>query len=283
LKEEYLLVTIHTSTGDRDAFAEILWTEGSLGFQESEADGRLEICSWFPPGRNEVENRIREQAESRSIRYYECSSERRSYDPDEWVASFSDSFPGVELDDRFFIHPPWIDSSPRFPVNIMIEPGHAFGTGTHESTQLALLAMDSIGGSVESFLDVGTGSGILAVAAGLMSPNLDLAVCDIDDMALEAAVETLHKNGISSFRAVTGGPEEFRGTSFQVVAANLTSPVIRKLAPELAGLAAEFLVLSGFTEDQYEITLEAFLNQGFLEDSFYTKNGWMSSRLRKIL
>ena len=283
MKEEYLLVTIHASPADRDAFADILWTEGSLGFQESEAEGRLEISSWFLPGRNEVENRIREHAENRSIRYYECISERRSYDPDEWVARFSHSFPGVELDDRFFVHPPWIEPSPRFPVNIMIEPGHAFGTGTHESTQLALLAMAPISGTAESFLDVGTGSGILAAAAGIMSPNLDLAVCDIDDMALESAVETLHKNGISRFRAVTGGPEEFRGTSFQVVAANLTSPVIRKLAPELVGLTGEFLVLSGFTEDQYEITLEAFLNQEFREDSVYTRNGWMSSRLRRIL
>lgn len=281
MKEEYLLVTISASPGDLDSLSDILWTEGSLGFQESEQGGRLQVSAWFASESVGVEERIRRRAEDLSVDCFECSSALRSYDPEEWLANFNRGFPGIKLDNRFFIHPPWVERSSDFSVNIMIEPGHAFGTGTHESTQLALLAMDSVILDAESFLDVGTGSGILAAAAGIINPRMDIAVCDIDDMALESAVETLHRNGIKRFRAVTGGPDAFRGTSFQVVVANLTSPVIRALAAELGGLAGEFLVLSGFTEEQLEVTLDPFLNNGFREDSSHAGNGWVASRLRK--
>ncbi len=281
MKGKYRLLNILTLPRDGDAYADLLWLEDSLGFQEEESAGELKISAWFSEERADIAERIRAAAEEMGISCIACSSRVEIYDPDEWIASFNQSFSGIELEGIFFIHPPWVDPSPGLPFNILLEPGHAFGTGTHESTQLALLAMEPVMGEAGTFLDVGTGSGILAAAAGKINPGLDISICDIDDLAVESAVETLSRNGIDRFRAVTGGPEMFAGRQFQVVAANLTSPVIISLQPILASITAEYLIISGFTRDQQEVTLEGFIEAGFTVEEIKSKGGWVSSRMRK--
>jgi len=282
VKEKYQVLTVVTSPRDGDSFTDILWTEDCLGFQEEESGGKLTISAWFGNDISGIRERVKSAALDLGLTCIECSVTTQAYDPEEWLDNFSRSFSGVNLEDIYFIHPPWIEPSPDIPVNILLEPGHAFGTGTHESTQLALLVMKPVLKGALSFLDVGTGSGILAVAAGKINPDLDMSICDIDPIAVESAVETLRDNHIKEFKAVTGGPEALSGRSFQVVAANLTSPVLIKLQPVLASLASEYLILSGVTAEQQDFTLERFLDAGFvLEDSLY-KNGWVSCRLRKV-
>lgn len=281
LKEKYQVLTIITCPEDVESYADLLWSEDCLGFEEIESAGRLAISAWFPAGAAGIRDRLRSSAQGLGLCCHECSLEVQEYDPSEWVEKFNRSFSGIELGDSFFIHPPWIKPSARFPINILLEPGHAFGTGTHESTQLAMLAMAPVLVNARTFLDVGTGSGILAVAAGKINSRLDISVCDIDPMAVESAVKTLRENGTEDFKAVIGGAEVFSGSKFQVLAANLTSPVIISLQRLLADLAEEYLVISGFTEDQKYITLEYFLGNGFELDDLQADNGWIACRLRK--
>jgi len=281
LKENYQLLTIVTSAADSEAFADLLWSEDCLGYQEDESSGNLLITAWFPAGAEGVESRIRNSARVLGLACFDCSVLRESYDPSEGIERFNRHFTGVGLDEVFFIHPPWVAPSPLFPVNILLEPGHAFGTGTHESTQLALAAMRPVLGGASSFLDVGTGSGILAAAAGKLNPSVAITICDIDETAVESAVETLRRNGMEAFTAVTGGPEVFTGNQFQVVAANLTSPVIISLLPVLASLASRHLIIAGFTRDQQQETVGGFLQAGFVQEAVHTRNDWVSCRLRK--
>ena len=281
MKEKYPVLTIVTCPEDGEAYTDLLWSEDCLGFEEKESAGRLTISAWFPAGAAGICDKIRSSAQGLGLCCLECSLEVQEYDPAEWVEKFSRSFSGIELGDSFFIHPPWVEPSDRFPINILLEPGHAFGTGTHESTQLAILAMAPVIEGARTFLDVGTGSGILAVAAAKINSGLDISVCDIDPMAVESAAKTLQENGTADFKAVIGGPEVFSGSKFQVLVANLTSPVIISLRSLLAELAGEYLVISGFTEDQKYITLEYFLETGFELDDLQADNGWIACRLRK--
>ena len=96
-------------------------------------------------------------------------------------------------------------------------------------------------------------------------------------------MKTLHENGINEFNAVTGGPEVYSGRKFQVIVANLTSPVIIGLQQVLGSLTAEYLVISGFTEQQKYITLEKFLDSGFVLEEIHPDKGWISCRLKKVL
>lgn len=281
MKETYQVLKILTCPRDGEAYTDLLWSEDCLGFQEEESSGSLLISAWFPADSAGIEERIKSTALIMGLSCLECSVRNQDYDPSEWIARFNRSFSGIELGNTFFIHPPWIDPSPNFPFNILLEPGHAFGTGTHESTRLAMLAMAPVLGKARTFLDVGTGSGILAAAAGKINPDLEISICDVDPMAVESAVKTLRENGINEFNAVTGGPEVFSGRKFQVIVANLTSPVIISLQGILMSLTVEYLVISGFTEEQRDITLEYFLESGFILDDVQTENGWISSRLRK--
>ena len=283
MKEKYQVLTIVARPGDGESYTDLLWSEDCLGFQEDESSGNLLISAWFPADTEGIEARIKLSAQSMGLSCLKCTARYQDYDQDEWVASFSRSFSGIELGNTFFIHPPWIKPSSGFPYNILLEPGHAFGTGTHESTQLALLAMAPVLESADSFLDVGTGSGILAVAAGKINVNLDISICDIDPIAVESAVKTLHDNGINEFNAVTGGPEVYSGRKFQVIVANLTSPVIIGLQQILGSLTDEYLVISGVTEQQKYITLEKFLDSGFVLEEIYPDKGWISCRLKKVL
>lgn len=283
MKEEYLLLEIVILPDQRDSLVSILWDADTLGIQELDMGGELKIIAWFPKSRDKFSERIKSSADSEGIVLNRFRSEVQTYDSDEWLARFNQQFAGVELEGQVFIHPPWIKPSPDIPVNILLEPGHAFGTGTHESTQLALLAMIPALEVSSTFLDVGTGSGVLAIAAGKINPKLHISLCDIDDMAIESAVGSLHQNGIESFRAVTGGPELFLESRFQVVVANLTSPVLVSLEPVLSTLTDDYLILSGVTEEQQDTTLEPFLRRGFVLEAVESGGGWIASRLRKDL
>ena len=106
----------------------------------------------------------------------------------------------------------------------------AFGTGTHETTRLCLKAIEKHfrGGS---FLDVGTGTGILAIAAARMFPQARIEGCDIDSEAIEIAKENAHLNDAAEHIAFSIGSVDEQTASASLVCANLTAPVIVDLLP----------------------------------------------------
>ena len=107
----------------------------------------------------------------------------------DWLEEWRKSWQPVETG-RFIVAPPWseLDHSHNRIV-IRIEPGMAFGTGTHETTRLCLAAIERYF-SGNSFLDVGTGTGVLAIAAAKLSPEATITACDIDEAAIEIAGTT---------------------------------------------------------------------------------------------
>ena len=181
---------------------------------------------------------ISELDDSRVRAFFEDSCDReallRSY-PDavvrieelrDWVAAARDLLPPLAVGARFFLVPEWRDDpTPPGRFRITINPGMAFGTGVHETTQLCLEAIEQYLRPGMTVLDVGTGSGILAEAAGLLGASRVFA-CDIDPVAVEIARQRVRLSFVGSCRAVRPGIAD-------LVVANISPEAIVELAADL--------------------------------------------------
>lgn len=169
----------------------------------------------------------------------------------DWLAEWKKEWRPVEVG-RFIVAPPWSElSSASDRIVIRIEPGMAFGTGTHETTRLCLKAIEKYfrGGS---FLDVGTGTGILAIAAVKMFPAARVEAVDTDADAVEIARENARLNGVGDQIDFRVGAIDEQTASANLVCANLTAPVIADSLPLLLGATCGRLVLSGILDSQVD-------------------------------
>jgi ribosomal protein L11 methyltransferase len=168
----------------------------------------------------------------------------------DWLGEWKKNWQPVEVGARFVIAPPWseVAGQPERIV-IRIEPGMAFGTGTHETTRLCLAALEKHFKGA-SLLDVGTGTGILAIAAAKLDARSRIEACDTDAEAIEIARENATLNGVAAQINFRTGTIEETGASFDCVCANLTADVIRPLLPALIGATCGRLILSGILDTQ---------------------------------
>lgn len=142
------------------------------------------------------------------------------------------------------VTPPWITEPPADGLRVIIDPAQAFGTGHHETTTGCLAALQELDLGGQSVLDVGTGSGVLAIAAALLGAGAVTAI-DNDPLAVEAAERNAAANGVA-VDARLATPDQVDGT-FQVVIANLDTATINLVAADLAARLAPggTLVASG--------------------------------------
>jgi ribosomal protein L11 methyltransferase len=186
----------------------------------------------------------------------------------DWLAEWKRDWQPVEVG-RFIVAPPWSDvtvpgaatGSAKDRIVIRIEPGMAFGTGTHETTRLCLKAIEKYFRG-RSFLDVGTGTGILAIAAAKTSPDARIEAFDTDAEAVEIARENARLNGVGGLIDFHVGSVTEQTSSADLVCANLTAPVIVELLPALLGASCGRLVLSGILAEQSELVQSRLLELG---------------------
>lgn len=194
----------------------------------------------------------------------------------DWLAEWKKDWQPVEVG-RFIVAPPWSEiaepgaiaiGSARDRIVIRIEPGMAFGTGTHETTRLCLKAIEKYFRADSSFLDVGTGTGILAIAAAKMFPEARVEAVDTDAEALGIARENARLNGVGDQVIFQVGTVGEQTSSADLVCANLTAPVIVDLLPSLLGATCGRLVLSGILAEQRGLVQSRLRELGV--DSFQT-------------
>jgi len=169
----------------------------------------------------------------------------------DWVRLTQAQFGSMAITPDFWVVPTWCEVPTPATRWLRLDPGRAFGTGTHPTTRMCLQWIARHGESLESpwkrVLDYGTGSGVLAIAAGLFGA-IDIDAVDIDPAATEAALANAAANGIA-VRA--GAPELARGR-YALVVANILATPLRLLAPLLASLLDDggTLLLSGILARQ---------------------------------
>lgn len=160
----------------------------------------------------------------------------------------------------FVVHAPWHDPTPWGPdaETISIDPGRAFGSGHHATTQLALEALRRHVRPTDRVLDAGCGTGILAIAAGKLGAASVTGV-DLDYDVLSQAAANLEANGVADHVVLSNDPIETFDTAdarFDIVVANIVVGDLRPLIPVLVGLAERLVVISGFLDEQFDRLLD---------------------------
>jgi ribosomal protein L11 methyltransferase len=255
----------------REAVEYALMEAGALGTEsrdENDAgdnpDALTSVVAYFdaPPGRERIRAALLDALRLYGLPTSSVREMRVSEVEDrDWLGEWKKSWQPVEVGERFIIAPPWSEVA-ELPAKIVIriEPGMAFGTGTHETTRLCLKAIEKYfrGGS---FLDVGTGTGILAIAAARLHPHSNVEACDTDAEAIEIARENARLNHVAERINFRVGTVEEATPSSDLVCANLTAGVIAPLLPALLDATCGRLILSGILDSQAD---------------------WIHSRLREL-
>ena len=291
----------------QEAFAYGLMEGGALGTETADAGARsTRVTGYFDKPQNPADLRVMLSA---ALRLYELPGTSlynlgiREIENRDWLAEWKKSWQPVQVG-RFLIAPPWLMSvpgaiaigssdsiGPLDPVGtdtivIRINPGMAFGTGTHETTRLCLKAIERHyrGGS---FLDVGTGTGILAIAAAKMFPQPDtgwggergpvsIIACDTDEDAIEIAKENAELNEVADEINFLVGSVDDETPSADLVCANLTAPVIVELLPALIGATCGRLILSGILDSQIDMVKARLLELAVVDFEIDQDGEWIA-------
>jgi ribosomal protein L11 methyltransferase len=167
-----------------------------------------------------------------------------------WVQLTQSQFDPIRISDRLWIVPSWHESPDPAAVNLILDPGMAFGTGSHPTTRLCLEWLERNVAEGCSVLDYGCGSGILAIAAARLGAG-KVAGVDIDPQAVEAARANAERNGVTALFADSADPV---AGEYDVVVANILSNPLRVLAPAICAHVRPGgrLALSGILREQVD-------------------------------
>jgi ribosomal protein L11 methyltransferase len=209
----------------------------------------------------------------------EIQMEYRELADQEWVSNWQQHFPPFKVGDRLVIHPSWVDwPQTGNEVVLTLDPGQAFGTGTHATTGLCLEALAEHFASEHpplKILDVGTGSGILAMAGAALGAKEVLA-CDIDSDACRIAAENVQQNQLAPLVTITEQTLDQISGQYDLVLANilagenirLASQLVERLAPQGR------LVLSGILVEQEQQVIDGFALFNFELHSISHRDEW---------
>ncbi len=193
----------------------------------------------------------------------------------DWERSWMDGFAPMRFGQRLWIVPSWHQAPEPEAVNLLLDPGLAFGTGTHPTTALCLQWLDANLKPGETVLDFGCGSGILAIAALLLGASHAHGT-DIDPQALEASADNAARNKIAAGRFLLFMPDKLPRQQHDLVLANILAGPLQQLAPELASRCRPGgrIVLSGILQEQAEAVRSAYADD-FILDPTRQQEEWV--------
>ena len=204
---------------------------------------------------------------------------------EDWAETWKQYYHPVRLG-RVTVVPAWEDYTPAAGEAIVrMDPGMAFGTGTHETTRLATGLLSDVLRGGERVLDIGTGSGILAIAASRLGASF-CAAYDLDPVAVRVAQQNARDNGADN--VVCGTSDLLRsvdlsGGRFDLMLANIVADILLRLAPDAAGMLVPGgrLIASGIIEPRLEEVKGAFAAGGFTVEEERKENDWYALLCRR--
>lgn len=286
--KSWLEIKLEIPRSYADLVSAFLFSQGSTGLiQEKIGRNKERFIAYF------LKDRYFRQKEDK-IRSYladlcgaaSSNLETRIIPEEKWGASWKFNFKPIKVSPRLIVKPTWERYSKRKgEVVLQINPGMAFGTGTHQTTQICLKFLDELMAQFSrrpNVLDVGTGSGILAIAALKLGAQKVKAI-DIDPLALKAAKKNAKLNKVHrgiSFRLAS--PEQIMD-KFDIVLANLLAQELMAVKDSLAAKVNDHgtLIISGFLQKQKKEIYSAFAPLGFHLRQEEELNDWAGFVLKK--
>jgi len=256
-------------------FSDFLSDTLPIGFEEvddgfiirSEED--LETIAW---GLEQFAEAL-QKALGESVELEYTQSKQQNSD---WIEIYQKSIEPLEIG-KFYIHPTW-DPKHSTLINIEIDPALAFGTGHHPTTASCLLAISKYVNANDELLDVGCGSGILAIGAMKLGAVAD--ACDTDPISVQNASENATLNGLT-FRELWEGSSSLSHKKYDIVVANIVADVLTFIAKELKNAMKKdaILILSGIL-NKYETKVLAFYKDCEVVEKI-EKEEWITLVLKK--
>lgn len=207
-----------------------------------------------------------------------------SYTADEdWENSWRDCYEQIEIGEKLVVVPEWMDAPDNGRIALRLDPGIAFGTGSHPTTKLCLAALESYAAPGVRALDLGCGSGILGIGALLLGAESNTG-CDVDPMVPEAAMANAALNGIGEdkMRVYAGdilkdaSLRRTLGGGYQLVLANIVADVIIALAAYARSFMAQdgVFICSGIIDDRADEVRAALERNGFTVVAHTSEEEW---------
>lgn len=202
---------------------------------------------------------------------------------EDWINNWKQYFKPIPVGEKLLIRPIWEeDFDPQGRAVLNLEPGLAFGTGTHETTRLCLELIEKYLPQGADFLDMGCGSGILSVAALLLGARSAVGV-DIDPLAVKTAVENAKLNGVEGrFTGLCGNLAEKVTGRYQAIAANIVADVVILLSRSVPDFLAPggVYIISGIIDSREQDVLNALAGR-FTVVERREERGWVAMALRQ--
>jgi ribosomal protein L11 methyltransferase len=266
-----------------DAAADFCHEHGSTGLMLDESEDATRITAYFE--RDQWDS-ISDKLKNYLVHLHEIFpdlaqplSESRPLKTENWAVMWKDNFESLKIGKRLIVTPPWLNPDPEGRQVVIIEPAEAFGTGTHETTQGCLALLDE---AIEelakmscdiSLLDVGCGSGILAIAGFKLGATRVRAV-DNDPVAVESARKNAALNGVEGRLEIECSTVEKLTEPAAIVTANLDPMTLRANRDWLIRLFDRFLIVAGVPVDQWDDVKSIFLAENVRLAREITRAEW---------
>lgn len=198
--------------------------------------------------------------------------ERVAVAEQDWVRETQRQFTPIEIADGFWVVPSWCDPPDPGAINLKLDPGLAFGTGSHPTTRLCLAWMRELVVAGARVLDYGCGSGILAIAAARLGAG-EVRGVDVDPQAIRASDDNAQHNGVAAWFSL---PDALEPGSFDVVVANILANPLIVLAPALVARTRPGgrMALSGILDAQQDAVIDAY-SRWFTLAPWRRDDGWV--------
>lgn len=278
---EYLKLTCQITSDQPEILINLLMQElADRGFESFEEDPAGILLAYIP--RTNFNQQVQEKLPSDILGIGKISYSTEVLKDKNWNEEWEKNFHPVMIADQCHIRAPFHPKLENIPFEIIIEPKMAFGTGHHETTSLMIEQMLQLELTGKQVLDMGCGTGVLAIMASKLGANHIVAV-DIDEWAFNSTIENCKVNGITNVEAYQGDINLIENKPFDVILANINRNI---LLAQMSHYAASLksggqLLLSGiYTSDLEVITLSATKNGfGFIVSK--EKNNWIAASFIK--
>lgn len=274
----YIELRISGEAMDEDVFAQMAASQSCTGTAlETDADsGAEQHVAWFETGEDAQEQRA-QLAAAALLAGAKPAQVGLKMLGDDWETAWQAHWKPMPIGERLWVRPSFCDAPVDDRIDIVLDPGMAFGTGQHPTTCLCLRAIERYceSGAPQSLLDMGAGSGLLAIAAGKLGAKGIVAI-DYDPISVEATAVNAEINGVVLQSLLGDTPPD---QTFELVVANILAGPLIDMAQGLADCTQRHLILSGLLETQVDSIVQAYEAAGLQRLRVDVEGEWASVEL----